>query len=326
MEQNENLLAQELTITKGTIFHFKNESHSDQSVIVEESNDRYSIMNMDHICLSVLFEHPEINALWDQLNISWLYKDIAHPKLYLNKDFLKYILSEQISDAVTFSHYLLKEYNLHTYIDAQEFLFKVMQNSRIGTLPRLIICCQIIKVIFDKTLLNKLKIYINETIENPERAAIIECYANANIKIDVNKSSEVLEQEWFKQEVEYIGELNLPGSFKVLTKIDQFSHYHLKTGRNKAFFKSVMFKHLFVIQVTNKQIYFTIEPLHGTIWFQFHIDYKQKGYNYDSEISALGYALAQPENQKFFQSNYMKTAPINIKANSSIHELLDNVL
>ncbi len=328
MEQDKNLQAQELTITNGTIFHFKRDDKSDETVIVEQKNDRVIILNLQSLSLNTIMHHPKHYELWDKLNMNWLYKDIAYPFLFITHESLQYILSHHIEDALSFSHYLLKEYSMHQYIDSHDFLTKVMQNKSIDTLDRLILSCQIIKVISDKASLKDLDKHFNEALNDKEKAKYIRKFADADIKIDINQPGHVLKNKWRNAEVYYVGNLDLPEQFVLLKSIDDFKSYtYYEDFDRYDLMYELMQKESFYIGLKKREnIHFIVQPQDAQSWFSFQVDYCPYPQKYKEEICALGYAMAKKGNQEFFKANYRNTNPLTIKANGSVYELYDNVL
>ncbi len=330
MEQKTKLITPEIDIISGKSFRFT-DNNKETVIVVEPLDDgHHTIVNPAEFSLSKVITHHRRNHFLEALNVNWVYNEIVYPELYLTSQYLNEIVEGKIPDAVSFCHQLLKEYNLHPYINSQEFLLGVLQNKNIDTFSRLNTCCQLIKVLSNRGDLNKLHKYTMQAFNDPERADIIEKFANADIKINPEKTTAELERDWLKSEVLFIGNIELPVNFFLCKSFKDLREsgcnmWYIKESRlgdkmmyNKTFYLSY--------SLNDEKILFEIKPIDRTKWFSFRCTSGDNGKNIDNVATTLGYFLAKQESQDFFQSNYHNINLLNLNERHSFNEILDNVL
>lgn len=317
-DQNTNPMTS-LSTSSVPIFHFTHIESDDEMMIAYDKVKRCFVHNANYKYISLYLKHPKRNKFLDQVNLSWLHQVITHLELHINAEVFQDLLSNKISDAEALSRKLLKAYNLDQDVNSNLFLEKVLANKKVDTKERLIIACHLIKVVTDKSLLDDFDIYFQEALNCSARAEMIESYACANLKIDIQKSTHELWQEWSKKEVDYLGNIHLPENFVLITKANQLPTYiHREFLGSKDFnpFKSLMIRSYFIIKRMNEEdIYFIIEPLQNSIWFTIQSILNQKERPIEMEIQALGKSLCSDVNQQFFLNNYRN--PNNLMINNA---------
>ncbi len=328
MEEVKNSIEPELIVTEGKAFHFTDNNLDEVLIVNNSGENKYQFKNQNYP-LYKLMKHPKWNVFLDELGLGWIYQNIPYPELYITKDHFANMITKEIPDVLSFSHLLLQEYNLHQYIDSKSFYKLVLNNIHIDTYDRLINACQLLKVNCKLSSIDEIHLYLKEIINDNNRAKIIEKYSNADIKINLSKTTHHLEKEWFNIEASYTGEIELPESFFLCKSLNDFRKLNCNNWyiKESGTIDNMIFKHKFFIGcISNEKILFEVEPIKGTGWFTFRCRSAHNDSKHSNETINLGYALAQKNNQLFFQRNYKNTNPLNINTKNSLADLLDNVL
>ena len=324
MEGANKLLVTDLTITQSKGFRFLDDE-LDETIFVNQMDDlKQTAQNIGDVKLLKVLKHPLRNEFLDELNISWLHCEVLYPELYISKEIFQKILLREIPDALALSHNLLKEYNMHQYIDSGIFLEKVLMNPQVDTQDRLLMACQLIHVNSDKALLVKLEHLLKRMFNDQKLSEVIAQYSNADLKIDINKPTIELKYDWHSAEVNYRGSIDLPDNIQLLKSRKEIRAFG--GGDERRLFNNLMSKRAFYIGVkAERNLIFEITPYYSTEWFKFHeITGRVEGYG--KFLKEAGSAISNKENQEFFQKNFNAIGNLNVGLKSSIAALLEDVL